>query len=155
MNSIRHSLVLLIAVAAAALLAAGCGGEASTDGYERGLRTVQGHLDDAAKASVDASGELDVDKRAAAIRDQEAALQRASSAAKKLDPPKQAAKAHGKFVRALSAYADLFEKLVAAKGDSAQEAQLFGEAGPIVDDLRAANVELEKAGFSATPSEDT
>lgn len=150
----NRRIALILPVLLAALVAVGCGGGANKDDYEAGLRGVQAHLDDAKKASDKASGELDADKRNAAIRDQNAALKQAASAADALEPPEDAEQANTKFVKALRAYAKLFDRLVEANGDSAKEAALVGEAGPIVDDLQEANTALAKAGYKATSDEE-
>ncbi|MCW2956288.1 MAG: hypothetical protein JWO69_1157 [Thermoleophilia bacterium] len=148
---IRRITMTLLMLVASSLLLVACGGDEPTKSeFEDGLREVQNHLDDANKASVEASGEVDGAKRTAAIRDQGAALTAAADAADELEAPEDVEKHAAKFQKALRDYATLFDKLVAADGDSQKEAELLGDAGPIVDDLTAANKAIDEAGYQAT-----
>ncbi len=134
----------------ATLLVAGCGGT-DKDDYESGLSKVQSHLDAATTASQDAAGvDVSDEDRRAALATARDELEAAADAADELDPPSDVADANEQLAEALADYADLFGRLAEADPASADSANLYAEAGAIVDRLNEASAELEEAGYEVS-----
>ncbi|MCB0879724.1 MAG: hypothetical protein KDC46_12200 [Thermoleophilia bacterium] len=143
----RLPVVVVLLLVASVLLVA-CGGGPSKDDYESGLRTVQAHLDKANEASQGAAGSTDKALRSKALDDAHKEIVAAADAAADLDPPSDVKDAHADLVKALRDYADLFGRLAKLDESDPAAAELYGEAGDIVDRLDKANRALEKAGYS-------
>lgn len=129
------------------LLLAGCGGDGQKEEYLDGLRVVKRHLDAASKASLESGSANTPKDRSAKLAEAHEQLVRAADAADDLDPPKDAAGAHGDFADALQEYADLYEELATLEPGDPDEAELYGKAGTIAERLDSASRRLAKAGY--------
>jgi len=140
---------MVIALLLCGVVLAACGGDGggSKDEYKQGMRAVGVDISKASDAVADLPATANAPQRAAAIKGQQKAIAAAAARAKKLDPPSDAKGEHDKLVVALEDYAALLGQLSAASGDTAKEATLIGDAGPIVDRLGSASTALEKLGY--------
>lgn len=152
--SLRRHLPLTILLLVASLLLVGCGGGVSKDEYEQGLAKVQAQLEDANDASRDASATTDAGERAAALKEAQAAIDRAADTAEDLEPPEDATSEHRQLASALRDYAKLFGELVTLKENDPRRTELYGEAGTIVERLDEANRALDKAGYQVPDKDD-
>lgn len=150
----RRLAILISCLVACAVVLAGCGGGGGgdKDAYEAGLGRMQGQLADAKDASRKAGPTATAAQRKDALSKAHVSLAAAARTAAKLEPPDDAKDENRQLVAALRDYADLFGKLAQLGENDPAEAELYSEAGQIVDRLDRANRALKKAGYSAKGS---
>jgi acyl-CoA reductase-like NAD-dependent aldehyde dehydrogenase len=150
MKTTRSPLLRAITALIAILLLAGCSGDDGAKEYEDGLARVQTQLEQANEATQSTAGSTDPAERQAALEQAHKSIEAAAKTAASLKPPKEASDAHGKLAEALADYAKLFGELASLEESDPRITELYGEAGPIVEQLDEANRALEKAGFKVS-----
>lgn len=144
----RHVPAAALSILAAVLLAAcGGGGGADKGDYEAGMRKVNADIAAAGAASTELDAGASLDSRKRALAAQAAAISKAAKRARGIEPPEDARKDHDRFVTGLEQYGTLLDRLGAATGDSAKEAALLGEIGPVINSLTKASTQLEEDGY--------
>lgn len=108
MRPLRHVTLAFVVLAAAALLAAGCGGPLSKAEYEKQVEKIGNKVD----SSIDKlSPKADAPPSADDIAKAADSLNEAADELNRIEPPGDVAKAHGLMVKGLQHMASSFEKL--------------------------------------------